>query len=231
MDIKCISSGSKGNAYLISDGRSKILLDCGVRFKRIQEACGFHTSDIAACLITHEHKDHCSGIKDLLRRGIAVVATCGTIEAIGEQIHHPYIKIAKTGKFEEIGTFKITSFDTQHDAAEPCGFLIYSTATKEKLVYITDSYYCKYKFEGLTDIIIECNYDAETFKDTNDPVALKKRVMRSHMSLDTCVEFLKANNLKKVDTIHLCHLSDRNSDEARMKKKVAEATGKRIVIF
>lgn len=233
MNIKCVGSGSKGNAYLVTDGYTTLLIECGLPFRKIQEACKFKTSQIAACLITHEHKDHCLCIKEILKRGIETIATCGTWQALDiDPFHTPYTSMIIPYKtIRKRGTFEIMAFDTQHDAAQPCGYLIYSTETGEKLLYLTDSYYCKYKFEGLTDIMIECNYDDQTLFNSNDVASLKKRVLRSHLSLENCIEFLKSNALKKVDCIHLIHLSDRNSDEERMKTKVAEATGKRVVVF
>lgn len=47
---------------------------------------------------------------------------------------------------------------TEHDAKEPLGFLIYSRTTREKLLFATDTYYIRYRFPGLTHIMIECNY-------------------------------------------------------------------------
>ena len=66
MDITAISSGSKGNAYLISDGETTLLLDAGVTFKRIQEAAGYNTGKIAAALVTHRHGDHTAAIPVLI---------------------------------------------------------------------------------------------------------------------------------------------------------------------
>lgn len=233
MNIKCIGSSSKGNSYIISDGYTTLLVECGVPFKKIQRACGFKTSRIAACLITHEHKDHCLCVKEVIKRGIETLATSGTWSELGiDPLHTPYASIIKSKEvMMTFGTFEIMAFDIQHDAAEPCGYLIYSNATNEKLLYLTDSYYCKYRFDDLTDIMIECNYDDESLIFGDDNISLRKRVLRSHMSLDNCVKFLKSNDIGRVGCIYLIHLSDRNSDEERMKRKVAEATGKRVVVF
>lgn len=232
MNIKCIGSSSKGNAYLLNDGYTTLLIECGVPFKKIQQACGFKTSEIAGCLITHEHKDHCKCVDEVLKRGIDVAATKGTLECLGIS-NHPYTRelLYEYNTVYVAGTFEYKIFKTEHDAAEPCGFLIESTKTLERLLYLTDSYYCRYTFTDLTHIMIECNYDDESLIHSNDNVSLRKRVLHSHMSLNNCVEFLKSNDLSKVDCIHLIHLSDRNSDEERMKRKVAEATGKRVVVF
>lgn len=55
MKIKVIASGSKGNCYLIDDGETKLLIECGIPFKQIQIGCDFKLSSVAACLVSHEH--------------------------------------------------------------------------------------------------------------------------------------------------------------------------------
>lgn len=55
MQVDIYGSSSKGNSYRISDGKTNILLDCGLPFKTIQEKSGFAICDIHACLISHEH--------------------------------------------------------------------------------------------------------------------------------------------------------------------------------
>lgn len=44
MDIKVLGSGSKGNCYLIDDGSTSLLLECGIPIKRIREGLGFRLS-------------------------------------------------------------------------------------------------------------------------------------------------------------------------------------------
>lgn len=233
MYIRCISSGSKGNAYLVSDGHSTLLIECGVRFEDIKKACNYETSSLSCVLITHEHKDHCRSVKEVIKRGLEVYCTTGTAEALGiENEYNVYHCNSDDRSSFVAGSFVISMFPTQHDAKDPCGFVITSSITKEKLLYLTDSYYCRFTFNDLTDVMIECNYDNKTlFEGSHDQMFLMKRIIRSHMSLETCIEFLKSNNLSKVDGIHLIHLSDRNSDEQRINKKVAESTGKRVVVF
>jgi len=63
IQIQTIASGSKGNAYVVTDGHSQLLLECGIAFKKIRKALNFNTSSLAGCLITHEHGDHTKGLK------------------------------------------------------------------------------------------------------------------------------------------------------------------------
>ena len=55
MKIKTLSSGSQGNCYLIDDGKTQLLLEVGIAWKKIKEALHFKTSEICGALLTHEH--------------------------------------------------------------------------------------------------------------------------------------------------------------------------------
>ena len=160
MDITILASGSSGNAYRIGDGATSMLLDAGIPIKAIQVGCGFKLREIDGCFITHAHQDHSKAARDLARLGIDIYTSQGTIEACGLTGHR--IRPVKALEDITVGTFRVLPFDVQHDAPEPLGFLFESTATGEKLLYFTDTYYIKYRFQGLTHIMAECNYDNET---------------------------------------------------------------------
>ena len=227
MDIKIIASGSSGNAYLIGDGRTRLLLDAGIPFKRIQIGCGFRTSSIDACLITHRHGDHAAAIPKLLRRGIAVYSNAdvaGLYEGVQEL---PALREYT------VGTLRILPFEAVHDV--PCyGYQVTSTATDEKLVYITDSAYVRYTFTGLTHIMIEANYDEDIMldnvRDEKIPFSLAERVAGTHMSIDTLIDLLRANDMTRVRQIYLLHLSDNNSDAEVFKRLVQQETGAEVYI-
>jgi phosphoribosyl 1,2-cyclic phosphodiesterase len=169
--------------------------------------------------------DHCKYVKDFLKMGIDCYMSSGTKEAIG--IGNYSAKTVESKKVFKIGTFSIMPFDTQHDCSEPLGFLIYSETTGEKLMFATDTYYIKYKFSGLTHILVECNYSEKTL-DPDCPY--QPRLIKSHFSLENVIEFLKANDLSNVKEIHLMHLSEKNSDENYFKEEVQKATGKHVII-
>lgn len=227
MDIKVITSGSSGNAYLIGDGHTLLLLDAGIPFRRIQIGCGFKTSSIDGCLVTHRHGDHAAEIPKLIARGLAVYSNAdvaGLYEGVQE---------LTALKEHTIGTFRILPFEAEHDV--PCyGYQITSTATDEKLVYITDSAYVKYTFSGLTHIMIEANYDEDIMlgnvRDEKIPFSLAERVAGTHMSIDTLIDLLRANDMTKVRQIYLLHLSDNNSDAEVFKRLVQQETGAEVYI-
>ncbi|MGY3186487.1 MBL fold metallo-hydrolase [Lysinibacillus sp. TE18511] len=231
IQIKTLATGSKGNCYHITDGSTPLLLECGISFKQIQQGVNFETSILGGVLVTHEHKDHCKGVESVLNRGLDVYMSKGTQGAL--QLNHHRIKTVESKKRFKVGTWTILPFDVQHDVNEPLGFLLQSD-NGSKLLFATDTYYVKYRFSGLNYIMIECNYDQQTLDENVESgrvhPAMRKRVMRSHFSLENLLEFFKANDLSKVEEIHLLHLSDGNSNTERIFKAVARVTGKMIFI-
>lgn len=233
MYIKIIASGSSGNAYCISDGQTSLLLDAGVPYRNIQIGCNFRTSDIKGCFITHSHSDHSKGAKELIKRGIDVYTSHGTIEACNLKGHRVHTVVDRTPI--KAGTFTVIPFDVQHDAPEPLGFLLASEITQEKVLYFTDTYYLKYCFKGITHILGECNYDRVSLnnavKEGRVSPELAARIIKSHMSLENFIEFLKANDLSKVLQVHLIHLSASNSNAERMKMAVHALTGAEVYTY
>jgi phosphoribosyl 1,2-cyclic phosphodiesterase len=231
MEIQVIASGSSGNCYRIRDGTTSLLLECGIQIKRIQQALNFHLTDIDGCLISHEHGDHSKAAADVLKAGIDLYTSKGTASTLGLTGHH--MKLVQEKEPFSIGTFTILPFDTEHDAAEPLGFLI-ADQTGDKLLFATDTYYIKYKFQRLTYIMIECNYSVDILNDNIEagrvPGVLKNRLLKSHFSLEHVKDFLTANDLSNLKEIWLIHLSNNNSDAERFKKEIMELTGKPVYI-
>jgi phosphoribosyl 1,2-cyclic phosphodiesterase len=80
-----LASGSKGNSTVVSGGRTRILVDCGLScrelFRRMKLA-GEEPETLDAIIITHEHMDHINGLSVTARKlGIPVYFTEGTHRA------------------------------------------------------------------------------------------------------------------------------------------------------
>lgn len=232
MNLIVVGSSSRGNAYLLDNGKTALLIECGVAFKEIQKALNFQIHRVAGCLISHEHSDHASSAQHVLTNAIDVYASGGTIGALFPSpstiVKHRLTTI-KGGEETKIGEFTVLPFNVQHDASEPLGFLIHH-ADCGNVLFLTDSYYSKYKFRDLNQIMVECNYSNEILntRHFNGHIHphVRNRVLQSHMSLDTVVDLLKANDLSQVNNIVLLHLSSSNSDAGVFTKKVKETTGK-----
>jgi len=231
IDITALASGSTGNSYHITDGKTPLLLECGIPWKCIQQGLGYATSQIAGCLVSHEHQDHAKAAHDTMRAGIDIYTSQGTIDTLGIEGHRMHAVTAK--RQFALGSWVILPFDTQHDAKEPLGFLL-ASENGGKLLYATDTYYIRYRFSGLTHLMIECNYAADILQDNVQrgkvATALKNRLLESHFSLGHFKDFLAANDLTKVREIWLLHLSDDNSDAERFVREVQAVTGKPVYV-
>jgi len=229
MEIIPIASSSLGNCYYISDGSSHLLIECGIRLDKIAKSIPVNLTELNGCLITHEHKDHSLSAEKLLRY-CHIFASKGTLDELAIESYKYKQHEIKHYQALRIGTFAVIGFNVQHDAKEPLGFLIYSSITKEKLLFATDTFYIKPKFAGLDYIMIECNY-AKDILDKNDTnKKVKNRLYSSHFELENVKEFLKANDLSQVKAIYLMHLSDGNSDEIRFKHEIMALTGKPVIV-
>ena len=236
MKIEVIASGSSGNCYKVINEDTALLIECGIPYKKIQEALNFKTTDIDGVLISHEHMDHAKACKDLIKAGVNLYMTKGTKEALNLDSHRVKIiefyskYINRDMGFFEIGSFKVKAFETVHDAREPVGFIICDSLAKEELVFITDTQYSIYNFSP-DYFIIEINYDRETINDNpglNDK--LRERIKKNHMSLETAINLLERSDLSWLKKIYVIHLSDHNSDAEFIKKSLQELTGVAIEI-
>ena len=222
MEITILASGSTGNCYRVSDEKTTLLLDCGIPIKRIENGLHFMLHLIDSVLVTHCHQDHVKAAKDIAKRGIPIYASAGTLDACG--LHGHSFRPVKALESVQIGTFTVVPFDLEHDAPEPLGFLLKSSVTEEKLLYFTDTYYLKYRFPGIHYLMAECNYSQKTMSEEINP-ALRDRIIESHMSLETLLEMLQANDFCELKQVYLLHLSNDNSDETYFKEEVQKVTG------
>lgn len=60
--------------------------------------------------------------------------------------------------------------------------------------------------------------------------AVKRRIIRNHMSLQRLKAFLLANDLSRVKQIWLLHLSADNSEMGRFKREIQALTGKEVYV-
>jgi len=228
--IKPLASSSAGNAYLVDDGHTRLLLEAGIRYRDIQRSVEFRMSSIAGCLLTHEHGDHSKSVRDVMKAGVDVYASYGTWNALRLDGHHRAHPLKSQQPFD-LGTWRVLPFEVEHDVSEPLGYLL-ANKSGDKLVFLTDTYYCRYRFEGLTHVMVECNYSIELLDENiaagRVPSVMKKRLLRSHFSLEHVLDFLRVNDMGRVEEIWLLHLSDNNSDETMFKRRVQEVTGKTV---
>lgn len=205
MVLKVLASGSKGNCYVLADNNGRrLILDVGIQYKKILDGIGYELLSLDGVCVTHEHKDHSLSVNEFRIRGIP--------------IYRPYAYEPNARPKADFGKFHIQCFPLEHDV--PCyGFLI-THPEMGKLVYITDTAYCKYRFKGLNHILVECNYDERML---DDEYGAKSHVLRDHMSIDTALRFLNVNYSDCTNNIVAVHMSSQNIDKADAIRRIKDA--------
>ena len=231
IDFDVLASSSEGCAYRLSGGgaTAPLLIECGLPWKALQRALGFKVSELAGCLISHSHQDHCKAAKEIMAAGVRCFASLATWAAIcGKDVSHNCAFMAQGWEGFLYGGWIVRPFDAVHDCEGTLGFVI-DSPHGDRLLYLTDSAYSRVTFPGLTRIAVECNHSMELLKanalEGKIDRARFSRTAKNHMSLERLVDLLKANDLSKVERITLLHLSDANSDEVEFKDAVQRATG------
>ena len=212
-----LASSSHGNAYIVEDGHTRLLLECGLSFRRLQQLAGFRVSHLDAVLVSHEHKDHSRCAAELIRAGLPVYMSEGTADALEMD---DAVIIADREQFSA-GTMEVVPFRTFHDAAEPLGFLIHSAADGDVLAMATDTVSLAYRFPGVSILALEANYDSATLSRCERiPDKVRRRIVNSHMEIDTLCNYLRTLDLSNCREIWLLHLSDATSHELHFMHKV-----------
>lgn len=222
-----MASSSAGNAYVVSDKETHILLECGISHSKLQKLSGFSLSEFQGCIVSHEHKDHAKAVLELISRGMPVYMSEGTAEALETDA----VNLIESMEQFNIGSFDIVPFATFHDAKEPLGFLIKSRVDGDVLAFATDTVNLRYKFPGLNILAIEANYDKAILERCERmPEKVRYRISNAHMEIDTLCDYLRSLDLSECREIHLLHLSDATSHEGHFINKVARAVPKGIEI-
>lgn len=219
LTVRSLGSGSSGNALLLDDGDTSLLVDCGIGPRLLAKALGAanrRVEDIGAVLVTHEHIDHVRGLKALTRHGARFISSCGT--ATAAQLPVESWEEIRMGASIRSGGITVTALSVSHDAKEPCGYHI-AAASGGKVVVLTD---LGCRDDSLIDplseanlIVLEANHDLSMLRTGPYPQHLKRRVLSAtgHLSNSDCGQLLAAS-LRRVSNpgeVWLAHLSQTNN--------------------
>jgi Metal-dependent hydrolases of the beta-lactamase superfamily I len=223
LEIITLASGSSGNAALVRDGSTSILVDAGLSAKKLSErlaACGVTPDQLAGILITHEHSDHTSSLRVLLGRyDLPVYCNAMTARALQDGgLQHANWRLFQNGAEFSLGNFTVRAFSVPHDAADPVGFRI--SSADGCFGVLTDlGYATKVVFEalrGVKALLIETNHDEDLLqRDPRRPWSVKQRILSRHGHLSNAAAAGVLTELEApLHHVILGHLSrDCNSPE------------------
>ncbi|HSH56759.1 MAG TPA: MBL fold metallo-hydrolase [Halomonas sp.] len=213
-----LGSGSKGNATLVSDGETHLLVDCGFTLREAEcrlARLGLHPRQLDALLVTHEHGDHIRGVGPLARRhGVPVWLTPGSWASgrLGELPERHWI--TPQTRFAVKGLC-IDPVTVPHDAREPVQFRI--QGGERHLGLLTDlghpSEHVAQAFAGCDALVLECNHDVRMLAEGPYPPRLKRRVGGDwgHLANTQAATLLTRLGLDRLQRIACSHLSEHNN--------------------
>lgn len=211
-----IASGSKGNATLIYNEDTYLLIDFGISEKYLKEKLiefEKNPAKLSYFLFTHAHIDH--------------IKSCESVE-IDKRYSLKNVVLLKDENvlecFKEykFGSFLVTPIRASHDSDPTCGYLIKDG--EEDLIYLTDTGKIDKRtltlMENRTYYIIESNHDVNMLLNSERPDLLKKRILsyKGHLSNEDSAFYISSCVGDKTKKIVLAHLSEEcNTPELALK--------------
>ena len=227
MKLITVGTGSKGNCYLIENNDHYLALDAGCKWKDVQIACGFKTSNIDSCLITHEHGDHCKYIKEFTKCGITVYASDPVAKRLTESGggHIRSVKVKHQTRI--IGGCIIIPFDVPHEATSNSAYLI-DFPNGERILYVTDFEYIPLKLSRwrINHFLIAVNHS----DDIPDDDRAREHRIRGHSSLEVVKDFLQASMSDKCQNVIACHLSGEYANESKIIRELRGICGDSVKV-
>lgn len=216
-----LASGSTGNCGLLVLDNTYLLIDLGVSVRRLKgllEKVHLTIEDLDAVLITHEHTDHIKGLATFVKNYQTPIYTaCGTADVLLAK--YPNIRDQLRpfyhGAAFEIGSVKVNSFPTPHDAADSVGYRF--TGSQMSFGYLTDLGFVPASVReamlGCDAVVLESNHDPDMLRNGPYPYHLQERVAgpRGHLSNYDCARFAAELVRNGAEQIILSHLSDKNN--------------------
>lgn len=219
MRFATLANGSKGNASLVEHGTELLLVDCGLSAReteRRMQQLGATLADLTGILLTHEHGDHVSGLRPLVRRtNIVPHMTLGTAAAL-DLGDGDYTRVV-AGTTVDLGDqLTVNPVTVPHDAREPVMYCF--VAGGAKLALATDigspNDYLATMLAGCDALLLECNYDSQMLSDNQIyPETVKARIRggHGHLGNEQAAALLSSIIHPAMHTVVAGHLSENNN--------------------
>lgn len=220
-------SGSKGNSTYVRVGDTEILIDAGGSCRSLSRALceiGSDLSRIKHVFITHEHTDHTSALKTLLKTFSPTVhVSRGSAQRMSNVLFDddgsllPCIEVHPPVYSVELDGARVSSFILPHDSICCVGYLVES-GEKKLYATATDMGFVTREAEdaltGCVCVSIEANHDVEKLIRGPYPPFLKDRILsdRGHLSNKSCALLVSRLIENGCERVLLSHLSEENND-------------------
>ncbi len=256
MKISVLGSGSTGNAVLLVANGTRVLVDAGLSAREIvrrMAMLGEDPNSLDGILVTHEHGDHCGGLRVLIRDLDCPVfisaktrdAYIGETRPIGIANDEPQKRARAlrdrtieidSGRDFQIGKIEFHPFTVPHDAVDNFGFT--ATHNGVKVATVLDfghvTTLITERLRGCAAMVIESNHSRDMLKTVEHyPWELKQRILSrlGHLSNEDIAEWLVDGFDGQAQHLILAHLSQRANNPYLAKITAETALRERAPLF
>ncbi len=215
--LTILGSGSAGNCAYVETDETRVLIDAGFSLRQIRQrlaTIGRAPENLTGILVTHEHSDHVQSLPALSEKlRIPVYCNRPTQEAVEYQLQTRLAcRLFATGASFEVGDITVETFTIPHDAQDPVGFLLRTSAGN--IGFLTDlGHTTRLVLERVRPahaLVLEANHDVKMLQDCpRRPWSLKQRILGRHGHLSNEAAADAAEQIMSADLRHLYlgHLS------------------------
>lgn len=234
MKVATLGSGSRGNSVLVESDGTRLLVDAGFSGSQLAsrlEMLEIDAESIAGVVVTHEHRDHTSGIGVAARRwGWTLYMTGPTRTACRELLRgSEKIILFEAERRFTIGDLEIHPVHTCHDAVNPVAVTARSITSDLVVGVATDlgraTTPVRAAFRSCNYLVLESNHDEDMLRCSPYPWSVKQRIggSRGHLSNRLAADLSRDLAHPGLGGIVLAHLSDECNDASLARETVAEA--------
>lgn len=233
MRFAYLGSGSKGNAALIAQDDTLVMLDCGLTLPEVEkrmQAFGATPAQLTAIVVTHEHADHMSGVSKLAQEyGLPVWMTRGTY-AVWHGRKPADVRLVNSHAPFQIGALTLTPYPVPHDAREPCQY-VFSNDSGRRLGVLSDAGrvtpHMTQTLSGCNALLLEFNHDLQMLAEGPYTPRLKKRVggPYGHLSNEQAAALLGNLDRSALQRLVIAHISQVNNTPDLARAAAVRALG------
>lgn len=224
--LDILGSSSHGNAYVVTAGNERLLIECGVKPSEILKAIDYEiVSSVAGLVCSHFHGDHAKYLNEIDKYGIPIYSNCELKE------HYPFANMILPKHKYDIGDFfKVMPLQVPHGEVENYAYVIDHPDTG-RIVFATDCEDFPYFIPNVTTLMIEANYSEEILLNKAlDGEDIRSR-SETHMEINRAISVIERLQSPKLRRVVLLHLSDGFSDERAFIGAVREKVGDMVEVY
>ena len=217
MKVWVLGSGSRGNATVIDNGSTRVLVDAGFssrELKRRLATAGIAPESIEAVIVTHEHNDHmCGAARSAHRWNWALHATAGTVQGAPELVDAD-VRTFDSGAMLTFGTMNVHTVPISHDATEPIGVVATDIVSGARAAVVLDlgrmTPQLRDAIRDLDILVLESNHDEAMLARGPYPISVQRRIAGAsgHLSNRDAAMIARTCAHSGLQHLVLAHLSE-----------------------